>query len=293
MASTDAPDGSVSSVETLGPLTPATQCELDKLVLQSNWNQTADDWAVFSRLGTIAAMRDSLGHIVASGAVLPMGDEDRGIHVAWISMILVAPSERGRGLGRRVFEHCLQIAKSSGKIPMLDATPQGEPLYRQFGFAPLWRLTRWRREAQESALATAATQTAANMERLMTLDRAAFGCERSAVLEALSGRDGSRCVTNATSAAVVRAGRVAHHIGPLMAAHEAHATQLLQQALDGLSGPVLIDVPDDRQQINAALERSGFQRQRGFARMACTAAGQEAPQGQTHLIHAIAGPEFG
>ena len=55
---------------------------------------------------------------------------------------------------------------------------------------------------------------------------------------------------------------------------------------------MLIDVPDDRPLLRQALVAAGFAPQRGFARMALAVAEQRVPRGQTHFIHAIAGPEF-
>jgi hypothetical protein len=67
---------------------------------------------------------------------------------------------------------------------------------------------------------------------------------------------------------------------------------VMQEAVAALSGPVLIDVPDDRPLLRQALVAAGFAPQRGFARMALAVAEQRIPRGQTHFIHAIAGPEF-
>src|SRR5690606_18270697 len=105
-------------VDTLSALTPESQAMLDELVEQSHWNQTAQDWAIFSRLGSVHVVRDEHKRIIASGAVLPLGD-----NAAWISLILVTPPRRGQGLGRAVFEHCLKEVQASGRTAMLDATP--------------------------------------------------------------------------------------------------------------------------------------------------------------------------
>ena len=130
----------------LGALDAAALAMLGELVLQSQWNQTAQDWTLFAREGRIHVVRDAQGRIIASGAVLPMGQAD-----AWISMVLVDPACRGRGLGRAVFEACLQDVESEGRAAWLDATPAGETLYVQYGFEPLWRLARWQREARPAS----------------------------------------------------------------------------------------------------------------------------------------------
>jgi len=280
MASTDAGP----AVQPLGALTPATQAMLDALVAHSGWNQTARDWAIFSREGEICAVRDAEGRIIASGAVLPMGAQ-----VVWISMILVAPEARGRGLGRAVFQHCLDRTRAAGRTACLDATPDGERLYRQFGFAPLFGLTRWQREARGDAMA-ARRRAPPAQDTWAALDAQALGAPRPAVLADLLAREDTACVRSAQGFAIVRQGRIAQHIGPLLAAGEAAAAALLARATQGLAGRVFVDVPEGRPLIAQWLRDAGFTPQRGFLRMAL---GDRPPRGQTAFIHAIAGPEFG
>ena len=281
MASTDVVAG---TVEPLAALTDGALAMLGQLVAQSGWNQTPQDWALFARLGDIFVLRGAAGHIVASGAVLPMGER-----AAWISMILVAPDARGQGLGRRVFAHCLDAVQTTGRTAMLDATPAGEVLYRQFDFEPLWRLTRWQRDAR-SALPAAAPQDAPMLDTLAARDAEALGFARGPVLRHLVQREGGRVLRHAEGFAVVRAGRIAHHIGPVLATREAAAVALLAEAAGSLAGPVFVDVPDDRPALRDWLAGAGFTSQRGFVRMAL---GADAPSGQRSFIHAIAGPEFG
>lgn len=275
------------AVETLASITPALAPMLDALVAASGWNQTLRDWQLFERLGSIHVTRDAQGAVVASGAVLPMEK------VAWISMILVMPAARGQGLGRAVFAHCLQQVKDAGLTAMLDATPQGEPLYAGFGFSPLWRLTRWQREAGAAA-AAAPPADKPSIGGLAALDAQALGVARPAVLADLLEREGSRCVRNGLAFGLVRTGRTAHQIGPLLSAHEQTAAALLPSAIGNLSGRICIDVPDDRPAMARALRQAGFAPQRGFARMALATRGDAPPLlGQPAFIHAIAGPEFG
>lgn len=299
MASTElhAP-AAVADVERLAQLTPQALAMLGELVEQSHWNQTFDDWRVFFDSGAICVVRDEAGRFLASGAVLPMGESRPGClasvtgrGVAWISMILVTPACRGRGLGRLVFRECLRHIQAQGRIAMLDATPAGEALYAKFGFEVLWRLTRWRREARP-ATAPELPPSRADLEGLAELDQEALGFSRPALLRALLERPDSRCVRHPQGFAIVRSGRVAHHIGPLVAADEVAAIAVLQDAAARYAGPLLIDVPDERPRMREALLEAGFAPQRGFARMALVVGGQCVPRGQTQFIHAVAGPEF-
>jgi GNAT superfamily N-acetyltransferase len=288
----------LAAVERLAELTPEALAMLGQLVVESHWNQTADDWRLFFSCGTIYVIRDDRGRIIASGAVLPLGESRPGClagltgrGVAWISMILVAPPCRGHGLGRLVFDRCVRHIRGQGRIAMLDATPAGEALYRQFGFEPLWRLTRWRREAL-AATRPELPATTPDLELLAELDREALGFSRTGLLREFLARPDTRVLQHPLAFAIVRAGRVAHHIGPLVATNEAAAVALLQDAAARCPGPLLIDVPDERPLLREALAAAGFAPQRGFARMVLATAEQRVPQGQIRFIHAVAGPEF-
>ncbi len=285
-------------VQLLPSVAGAPLDSLQQLVVDSRWNQTIEDWALFLRAGSVYAASDADAGIVASGAVLPMDalpasamPSGEAASVAWISMILVKPSWRGRGLGRRVFERCLRHVQTEGRVAMLDATPAGEALYRSFGFQVLGRLTRWRREARV-ADGVAAGPAQGTLDRLLALDAEALGFDRARVLRGLSERPGSRVVTADHAAALVRAGRTARQLGPMLASSDEGAAQLLARVAEFDASALLIDVPDDRPSMQRTLEVCGFRPERPFARMALAAAGRELPVGNTQLIHAIAGPEY-
>ncbi len=273
------------TIETLGTPSSAMQAMLDELVAQSGWNQTALDWALFARAGSTFGVRNAQGRIIASGAVLPLGEQ-----VAWISMILVAPEARGQGLGSSVFAHCLRAVQAAGRTAYLDATPAGEPIYKQAGFSALWPLTRWQRDAMPARAAVVPAREACNIDSVVALDEEALGASRKFLLADFLAREGSTCVSSAQGFAIVRAGRIAHQIGPLLARDEGSACALLPLALHGLSGRVFMDVPDGREQLCGQLRAAGFTVQRSFVRMA---AGAHPLRAKTDLIYAIAGPEFG
>lgn len=286
MASTE--PSTAHAVRRLASLTPGTLAMLGDLVAASHWNQTAEDWALFHAQGEILAVHDAAGRIVASGAVLPMGGPGQ---VAWISMILVLPELRGQGLGRAVFDQCLRRVQADGRVAMLDATPAGEALYRQFGFVPLWRLTRWHREPHAATGASLRHDPDA-FDALAALDRQALGFERAPVLDAIGRRASTLCVHTGTALALVRTGRSARQLGPVLAPDEPAAAAALAHLAGGLADAILVDVPDERPLLRTALEAAGFRPQRGFARMALAPGGRPPPAGDAAVLHAIAGPEF-
>jgi hypothetical protein len=86
-----------------------------------------------------------------------------------------------------------------------------------------------------------------------------------------------------------RDGLGACQIGPLLAEDPQTAQALLDDVLNTLTGPVLIDLADRRLDLLEALVARGFVLQRPFTRMA-----RHAPApGEPGKIVLVAGPELG
>ncbi|MBN2965448.1 GNAT family N-acetyltransferase [Sulfurospirillum sp. T05] len=62
---------------------------------------------------------------------------------AWISHFVVAPSHRGKGLGRKLFEHLLGILENESDSLYLHAEPKMEAFYASFGFYSSHSVTRY------------------------------------------------------------------------------------------------------------------------------------------------------
>ena len=256
----------------------------------AGWNQTADDWAFFIGHGHAVGCRgnddDSEGRLVATAAALPYGDA-----LGWISMVLVAPSQRHRGLATALLGECMRWLAASGRVAVLDATPAGELVYRRLGFTSGFAFARWQGEGG-GRTATSSLPAEADRADIVALDAATAAAPRPALLHAFLARSGSRAWLSPGRSGfiVARVGRLATQVGPLVAASEAEAIALLDAALDATAGRVFIDVPERSTEVAAALHRRGFTRQRTFVRMAIG--------GGPVLIldaraHALAGPEFG
>lgn len=251
-----------------------------RLSTEAQWNQTEEDWCIFLRDGVVYGIRDR-AQLVATAALLPYSGNN-----AWISMVLVTPSHRRRGLATRLVDACLETARRRGLTSWLDATPAGAAVYGPLGFTPTLQLRRLRL-AQASAIAP--TPAAATLEALCARDRRATGFDRTALLAAFGHRAGSRIVAANGAIALVRDGRTARHIGPLFADDPAVALSLVTAIARSESGPVLIDAVASQSAFLEGLTASGWTIERPFQRMRfgpVTAPAVELP-------FAVAGPEFG
>jgi len=271
-------------------LTPADVAGGLALSTASGWNQTADDWQLFITHGHVVGVRDDDGEIVATAAALPYGGG-----AGWISMVLVTPAWRNRGLATRLMNDCVKHLQSRSITPVLDATPAGSMVYRRMGFVPGFELERWENGAVDVAPAPSSACRVASsndLAQIEKLDAAANGLDRRLLLQSLLSREDTRAWLSHDEQGfvILRRGLRALQVGPLVAADEQAAIALSQAAMSVAQGPVFLDVPRRWAAIGEWLSAHGFRHQRPFVRMALGPA--QITQVNDRLF-VIAGPEFG
>jgi GNAT superfamily N-acetyltransferase len=305
----------------LGNLTLADVAGALALSSGAGWNQTADDWAWFIQQGHAVGFRTPAGLLVATAAALPYGGG-----LGWISMVLVAPEWRHRGLASLLVENCIQRLQAAHITPVLDATPAGAPVYKHLGFRAGFDLERWEglgggggagaaaraeasldesdataradrsSDARDGAAPADASDVrsadAADLAAIAALDQAANGIGRRALLHNLLARRGSQAwiARDGSGFVVARAGHRATQVGPLVAGGVAGALALLGTARRALTGPVFLDVPTRWSELARHLEQSSFKHQRPYVRMSLGAA---VPLACGDRVFVLAGPEFG
>jgi hypothetical protein len=124
---------------------------------------------------------------------------------------------------------------------------------------------------------------------LAARDSRAIGFDRSTLLSEFAARPGSRIVSVNRAVALVRDGRAARHIGPLLADRADQALGLVEAIVGSESGPWLIDAVHSQSEFLGGLVRAGWSIERPFQRMRFGAATVSPAQ----LPFAVAGPEFG
>lgn len=267
----------------------------EALVREAGWNQVAADWEIFRALGTVHTARDG-GRVVATAAALPYG------HFAWISMVLVLPEYRRGGLGTQLLARCVKALDGEGRVPVLDATPAGRPIYQAMGFEDSWGYHRLARPGTRPVAAVPPGSAVhvrpiidADWSALRIYDAAAFGADRSALLQRLRGRlPPAELIAERngriTGFLLGRNGRSASQIGPLIAEDDDVAHQLLARALSAIEGPVYLDLADAKTGAAAWLAQCGFAAQRPLTRMLYRRTTGFDDMARTF---AVVGPEFG
>jgi len=252
---------------------------------EAHWNQNEADWRFFLTKATVFGVRDNQRRLIATAALLPYSSGN-----AWISMVLVTASWRRRGLASKLLDACLDAAVNQRLTTWLDATPAGATVYGSLGFTPTLQLRRLRLDHAISTKAEASPSLSfCDLDKLVARDRLAMGFNRSVLLTELSKRPGSRLLSTADAAALVRDGRTARHIGPLFAAGPDSALAMVKEIVRSETGPLLIDAIHEQGEFLQGLTGSGWKIERPFQRMRLGRAATSAAEPP----FAVAGPEYG
>jgi hypothetical protein len=251
----------------------------------AGWNQTETDWLTLMRLApeTCFGLECDGALVATTTAVL----YERKL--AWIGMVLTHPDYRRRGFGHRLMEHAIAaLAVRQVEWIKLDATEMGARLYRELGFEDTGPIERWSRPPgtpAESAVVQAADW--------LSLDRPAFGADRSALLAELAPLGAASVGREAY--AMGRPGSNAAYFGPCVSNSPEAARELLVWFLAWHPDePVYWDLlPTNTEAVRLA-RAFGFEPLRRLLRMVRRGRPGGAPleRDDAHVF-AIAGFEYG
>jgi GNAT superfamily N-acetyltransferase len=261
----------------------------------AGWNQTEADWNRFlagSPQGCF--VMEEREKVVGTAATFSY--ENR---FAWISMVLVDPEYRNRGIGTKLLHRTVDYLNDAG-IPTLklDATPLGKPLYEKMGFVSEYEIDRWiLKRAGDRDLAVKATWSrVGQLPEIFQFDREIFGADRSGLLRSLDERAPDLTLAEEGGShlrgyAFGRHGLFADHLGPWMAPDRNSAEILLAEFLRRSSRvTIIVDALKSSRIAGEILRNHGFSPARPLTRMY---RGPNAFPGRADLLCAIAGPEFG
>jgi N-acetylglutamate synthase-like GNAT family acetyltransferase len=249
----------------------------------AGWNQTPEDW---SRLISLEPENcysvEEDGRVVATCSLLVYSTD-----LAWLGMVLTHPDYRRRGHARRLLDVALARARTLGiRSVKLDATDEGEPLYRSLGFETGQAIERWRRDPGP------VEGVAIPGDVLWDLDLAAFGADRSRFLRALMWGRSSACggLSGRPAYALHRPGRRAWYFGPCVSRNPEAAGQLATAVVaQHPDEPWFWDILPMNEHACGIAGRLGFRPVRRLARMWL---GEEL-RGDDSLVYATAGFEAG
>jgi GNAT superfamily N-acetyltransferase len=214
-----------------------------KLSLEMSWSYRIEDWAFALKLGRGMVLTRA-GAVIGTAAWFPHGDEH-----ATLGLIIVAGQAQGRGLGALLLDTLIE--QGSGRTLILNATPEGRPLYERRGFVPTGTIHQHQGAATGTHDAHAPdsvrSMRPSDLAAVTRLDEQAKGFKRPQLLRRLADT-GERLVLTRDGEPV---GFVMRRpfgrgtvIGPVVARSADEALQLIGAALSDLKGGfVRVDTP--------------------------------------------------
>ncbi len=279
------------------PLTAKHISQAKKLSDAEGWNQTGKDWELLvTAPGNICLAYASGEKIIATATAMTYEKE-----LAWIGMVLVDCKYRGQGLSKLLLTALLNNLKSFKSVK-LDATPAGQPVYQKLGFKNEYLVYRMISHAVSLETLSAFKQSSvesidvAGISDISKYDQQVTGINRRVLLEYLAGTCPKSSLVIKNQGIIQgflmgRAGASFHQLGPLVAGSVEDAKHLLAEALFGYAGhPVVIDVPEHKEEIIGWMKSAGFIIQRHFMRMYLN---NKSPFGMPENNFLTGGPEFG
>jgi len=245
----------------------------------AGWNQTEADWRRLLALepaGCFLAEWDRRPAGTACVSVFPP--------LGWVSMVLVDPPVRGRGIATRLMQHALTYLDGLG-VPTvrLDATPLGRAVYERIGFVAEYEVARWEGPAAgrigpvpvmlDPVVGGIAPVGPADVAAVAALDEAATGADRRRLLDLLRAEhpEAMKVLTRGGRPAgysCIRPGSRATQIGPVVALDADAGEALAAAALCDCAGrTVFADIPVPNLASMRWAESHGLRVQRQFTRM--------------------------
>ena len=259
------------------------------------WNQTEKDWRLFIRSSqNVCVLAECGKKIIGTTTAINYSNQ-----LAWIGMVLVAKEYRGQGVSKLLLTNILEKLESFKSIK-LDATPEGQRVYKKFDFKDEYFITRMATTSMKSLSsddnALPEPIQSNHIEEIIAFDEIVFGANRTQLIESLIKeypRKAWALKRNNSIAgfALGREGNKYHQVGPVFASNSNDVKLLIGKALKDLAKhPVVVDVLCDKEDLINWLNSIGFITQRHFVRMYR----KENPfPGLINKQYLICGPEFG
>jgi hypothetical protein len=277
------------------PMQPGDVADAMKLSDAEGWNQTPTDWRLLIEGSQNICLLAERGKKII-GTTTAINYANR---IAWISMVLVAREHRRQGISKSLLTNILE--KLAGfKSTKLDATPEGQHVYKQFDFNDEYSITRMvnasMRELPPDDDVSPEPTRLNDLQEIIALDELVFGANRTQLIESMiKGHPEKSWVLRLNNSIVCfalgRKGNNYHHVGPVFGSNINDVKILVKRALNELTHqPVVMDVLSDKEDLITWLNSFGFVPQRHFVRMYKT---QNPFPGIISKQYVICGPEFG
>jgi predicted N-acetyltransferase YhbS len=118
------------------------------------------------------------GRPVGTCVAVPYGE------CGFLGELIVVKDQRGRGFGRQLLEHGIDHLHKRGCSSIyLDGDAEAVPLYERLGFRHVCRSLRFLGQVPKRSHPHVRAMTSADIDRVLAIDREAFGADRGFFLE--------------------------------------------------------------------------------------------------------------
>ena len=246
---------------TARPLTPDDGATLHELSVSVSWPHRLRDLAFLIEVGDGFVARDEIGRAVGSAMYFPMGED-----FAMIGMMMTTPRLQCQGAGRwllrKVMERC------TGRDLRLNATRQAYRLYESAGFRPVRTIHLHQGIVRRFPLpptpqgALLRESGPEDFDVIASLDLAAFGADRRAILRAIMPECEGLILERDGAPVGFALGREFGRgwlVGPAVAADEAAALAMIAPLVARRAGGfVRVDTGQDTAALNGFLLEAGL-----------------------------------
>ncbi len=268
-----------------------------KLLNTEGWNQTEKEWKLLiENPENVCMVAESDNKVIGTTTAINYSNQ-----VAWIGMVLVDKEYRGQGVSTSLLTNIFKRLESCKSVK-LDATPEGQQVYKKFDFKDEYIIARMANLSMKSLSSDDDNDKLPepiqlkHIQKIIALDEFVFGANRTRLIEALVREYPDKAWllkrnNRITGFALGREGNKYHQIGPVVASNTNDAKILITKALKKLGNqPIIVDVLCDKEDLFNWLNSIGLIKQRSFIRMYK----KENPfPGVIDKKYLICGPEFG
>ncbi|MEW5536495.1 GNAT family N-acetyltransferase [Streptomyces cyaneofuscatus] len=224
------------------------------------WPRDDHRWGLLLSAGTGYGIAEPDGKGLVAACVVT----SYGPRLAAVGMMLVAARHARQGIARRLMRH---VMEETGSTPLaLYATPEGQRLYEELGFAQVGRtervLGRFRAEDRQAAVTTRPA-AADDLQAMVRLDLPVFGIDRTHLIARLPAFSDRLRVAEEngelTGYAALWPSGDAHVVGPLIARDTATAKALVAALAATTDRPLRADVDARHEELLGWLVEHGLE----------------------------------